>query len=73
MDDLIRRIMTLHLCYEVALSSPNPVASLRVLAMDHLAGGHDQAAITASFEKARRQLRLADRESDEDAMMDALD
>ena len=57
----------------MALSSPDPVESLRTLAMHRLAQGHDRSAIAASFEEARRALRLADREADEDAMMDAMD
>lgn len=59
--------------YEKALSSQNPLESFRAMAIERLTQGHDRAAITTSFQEARRQLRLADREADEDAMMDALD
>jgi hypothetical protein len=65
--------MNLDPVYEMALSSPAPVEALRALAMNRLAQGHDRSVIAASFEEARRQLRLADREADEDAMMDAMD
>jgi len=65
--------MTLDPVFEVALSSPDPIGSLRAMAMDRLARGHDRSAIASSFEEARQQLRIADREADEDAVMDVMD
>ncbi len=46
---------------------------LRSLALRLHSQGFDGAAIIEKFEGARRQLRLADREADEDAVMDAMD
>ncbi len=55
------------------LRSTDPLESLRSLALRLSAQGQGHAAILAKFEDAREQLREAGRESDEDAVMDAID
>jgi hypothetical protein len=59
--------------FEQALRSAEPVNQLRSLALRLHSGGLDKAAIIEKFEGARRELRLADREADEDVIMDAMD
>ena len=59
--------------FEEALRSTEPLQRLRSLALRLYAQGQDHAAILAKFEDARRQLREARRESDEDTLMDAMD
>jgi predicted RNase H-like HicB family nuclease len=60
-------------CIERALRSSEPVNRLRSLAENLFAEGYSNAAILESFEKARQELRSADREADEDAVMDVMD
>jgi hypothetical protein len=59
--------------FEQALSCPNPVEALRSLVFDFSAEGYDKSAILEIFEKQRQRLRSADRELDEDAVMDVMD
>ena len=56
-----------------ALNSNEPVNELRSLAQRLLADGQTREAILESMEHARRQLRQADRETDEDAVMDVME
>src|SRR4051812_33352867 len=65
--------MPLDDCFESALQSPEPVSRLRSLAREMLSRGLDQALILERFEAARRGLREADRERDEEAVMDVMD
>lgn len=65
--------MPIDACFEHALRSPNPVDELRAVAVHLAAQGEDRVAIIERFEEVRRQLRECDRETDEDALMDALD
>jgi hypothetical protein len=60
-------------CFEEALRSPAPLERLRSLALRLLSQGQDHAEIIAKFEDARQQLREANRELDEDVLMDAMD
>jgi len=65
--------MPLEKCFEEALLSPEPLRELRSLALRLSSQGQDTAAIVAKFEEARGQLREANRESDEDVVMDVMD
>ena len=65
--------MPLDECFERALRSPEPTNRLRSLALNLSAEGHSHDAILETFEKARQELRAADREADEDAVMDVMD
>jgi hypothetical protein len=65
--------MPLEECFEQALRSPNPLERLRSLALRLSSQGQDQTEIIARFEEARRQLREASRDSDEDVVMDVMD
>lgn len=56
-----------------ALSSSEPVNDLRNWVLHLLADGQTREAILEVLERARQQLRQADRESDEDAVMDVMD
>jgi hypothetical protein len=56
-----------------ALSSSEPVHELRNWVPHLLADGQTREAILELLERARQQLRQADRETDEDAVMDAMD
>jgi hypothetical protein len=56
-----------------ALMSSAPVNELRDLALHLLAGGQTREAILELLERARQELRLANRETDEDAVMDVMD
>jgi hypothetical protein len=58
---------------EQALRSTEPVAELRQLIPQFLADGQTREAILELLERARQQLRQADRETDEDAVMDGMD
>jgi hypothetical protein len=60
-------------CFERALRSPDPVIQLRSLALHLSAQGQDRETIIERFEETRQQLRQADRETDEDVLMDVLD
>jgi hypothetical protein len=59
--------------FERALHSGEPVHELRALALRLSSQGYDRTALVEKFEAVRQQLRLADREADEDAVMDVLD
>ena len=56
-----------------ALRSSDPVNELRNLVLHLLADGQTREAILELLERARQQLRQADRETDEDAVMDVMD
>ena len=58
---------------EQALKASNSVNELRNLALHLLANGQTREAILELFERARQQLRQADREIEEDTVMDAMD
>jgi hypothetical protein len=58
---------------QAALSSPEPLEQLRTLVRSLQTQGRDQSAILALFETARQQLREAEREGDEDVLMEAMD
>lgn len=59
--------------FEQALSSPDPIDRLRSLALHLSSTGLSREAIRDAFEQARAQLRLANREADEDRVMDVMD
>ena len=59
--------------FELALRSAEPVAQLRQLATDELSKGRTHEEVLARFEQARQVLRAADREDDEDVIMDVMD
>jgi hypothetical protein len=65
--------MTLRDQVESALKSPEPVLELRDLAAGMLRTGRTHDDVLANFEAVRSQLRNADREADEDAVMDVMD
>lgn len=56
-----------------ALTSADPLGQLRSLVRTLQAEGHAQDAILSLFETARRQLREAGRDKDEDVVMEAMD
>jgi hypothetical protein len=58
---------------ERALHTASPVLSLRDFAAELLRSGQDRDAVYNLFESARAALREADREADEDAVMDVMD
>jgi hypothetical protein len=58
---------------QVALSSPEPLEQLRTLVRSLQSQGRDQSTILALFETARQQLREADRQDDEDVLLEAMD
>jgi hypothetical protein len=58
---------------ETALRTETPVLSLRELASELLRSGKDRNTVYDLLESARATLREADRETDEDAVMDAMD
>jgi hypothetical protein len=58
---------------EQALRSSEPVHQLRQLALHLLANGQTRQAVLDFFEHARQQLRQADREGEEDTVMDIMD
>jgi hypothetical protein len=65
--------MTLDDAYEKALCGPNPVEQLRSLAVDLLSLGHGRSEIVTSLQVFARQLRIEERESEEEAVLDVLD
>jgi len=65
--------MTLETRFEKALGSLEPIETLRSLVGELAAEGYDKAAILELFEQQRQRLRLANREADEDAVMDVMD
>ena len=67
------RPMSLERCIEEALLSAEPMRELRSLALRLSSAGQDKTAVVAKFEEARRQLREANRETDEDVVMDVMD
>ena len=58
---------------EQALRAQEPVKELRSLVTRLYSEGHERAAVLEIFEKARRHLRQAGREADEDAVMEVMD
>jgi hypothetical protein len=58
---------------ELALHSPDPYKQLYALAVNLLEQGSERAKVVEDFKKAQRQLREADREAEEDVLMDVLD
>jgi hypothetical protein len=58
---------------EQALRSPDSLSALRTLALQDLAQGQPQAVVLDRFERARQQLRLENREKDEDIVMEIMD
>ena len=58
---------------EAALRTPAPMKSLRDLAAELLRSGQGRDAVYGLFESARAALREADREPDEEAVMDVMD
>jgi hypothetical protein len=65
--------MTIKGDYEGALQSSDPVGQLRALALHLSAQGQDKETILERFEVTRQDLRQANREADEDSLMDVLD
>jgi hypothetical protein len=59
--------------FEAALTSSDRVGELRRLAQQLLDEGSHPDAVFGKFEQARQSLRLADREEDEEAVMDVMD
>ncbi|MGC8642322.1 MAG: hypothetical protein ACP5XB_20870 [Isosphaeraceae bacterium] len=58
---------------EHALNSPEPFQQLRSLAARMLHEGYARTAVVEHFEEARQRLRQADREAEEDVVMDVMD
>ena len=58
---------------EQALRSNEPVSEVRNLALQLFAEGRTREAVLELFELARQQLRKANRETDEDVVMDVMD
>lgn len=56
-----------------ALNGPSPFEDLRALVAILQAEGQDQTAILGLFERTRQQLREAEREADEDIVMEVMD
>jgi hypothetical protein len=65
--------MTFDESLERALHADEPAKELRSLAVQLFSEGHEKAAVLELFEGARQRLRQANRETDEDAVMDAMD
>ena len=65
--------MTVENSIEQALRSDDPHQQLRSLAQRLFAQGQDTDSVLTLFETARAQLREADREADEDVLMDVMD
>jgi hypothetical protein len=70
---LWRDTMTLEKRFEKALGSSDRVEALRSLVGELSAEGCDKTAILEIFEEQRQRLRSANRESEEDAVMDVMD
>ena len=58
---------------EQALRAEKPVQELRNVALSLLADGQTREAIVELFEHARQELRQAQRDAEEDAVMDVMD
>lgn len=58
---------------ELVLHSPEPFKELHALAVDLLDQGSNRATVIEEFKRVQRQLRAADREAEEDILMDVLD
>ena len=58
---------------EQALRSAKPFEELRRLVMHRFAQGEDKEAVLKKFERARQVLREANRERDEDVVVDVMD
>ena len=58
---------------ELALHSPEPFEQLHALAVSLLDQGSDRETLIQDFKQVQRQLRAADRENEEDVLMDVLD
>ncbi|HMF12237.1 MAG TPA: hypothetical protein VKE94_08020 [Gemmataceae bacterium] len=58
---------------EKALQSNEPVTELRNVALDLFADSQTREAVLELFERARPELREADRAGEEDAVMDVMD
>jgi len=58
---------------EKALQANEPVNELRNVARNLFADGQTREAVVDLFEHARQQLRQANREAEEDAVMDVMD
>jgi hypothetical protein len=58
---------------EKALQSNEPVNELRNVALRLLADSQTREAVLELFERARQQLRQADREAEEEAVTDVMD
>ena len=65
--------MTFKQRFDKALSSQAPIKALRSLVLELSAEGRDKKKILKIFEEQRKRLRLANRESAEDAVMDVMD
>ena len=65
--------MALDTALERALRSPDPVNELRSFVNRLFSQGQDKEAVLGLFEKARQELRRANREADEDAVTDVMD
>ena len=59
--------------FEEALRSSEPHERLTAFAVELSSEGHDPDEILQIFDSFRAQLRLADRKSDEDEVMDVMD
>ena len=57
----------------LALSSPEPFKQLHALAVNLLDRGSDRATVIQEFQQVQQQLREANREAEEDLVMDVLD
>lgn len=58
---------------EQALASSEQVRSLRDLVLTFFAEGQSRESVLDLFERARQELRAANRETAEDAVMDVMD
>jgi len=65
--------MTLENRFDNALNSSNALAALRSLVGELSTGGSNKATILKIFEQQRQRLRVANRESDEDIVMEVMD
>jgi len=65
--------MTIEKRFEQALGSLDPIDALRDLVSQMSREGHDKSAILEIFEQERQRLRSANREAEEDAVMDVMD
>lgn len=59
--------------FETALRSRQPTQQLREVVARLLRAGHDRITIQQSLEQFRLTLREADREADEDVVLEVLD